>query len=519
MQRARQRVIRFLAEQAAKSARQPIRLIYTPYRILRRFLTTALHYCLVVAVRLNLPVAVIPKFLAPAEAEYQIRRAQELLDDNRPKESWNAFKRGLEFTDDPSRLKIAAVCLHVGLGRMREAIKLYRRSNQVRMARSASAKISIDEGCCILDDFWALHIGHSAQIDYVVKLRMLNGNKPDQTILYVPRLSGSANRFLIEQWRSHLRVLTGSELPFSKKLIDSLALDFYVQDVPGKGTFYMWEVAALTYRRWAAEGRAPILKLSEDVKNLGREALASVGVPRDAWFVGLHVREPHFQTHHRDLHGVLNAKIEDYLPAIREITRMGGWVIRMGDPSMSPLAPLPNVLDYCHSSVRSDWMDVFLCAVSRFFIGTASGVCYVANDYGIPCLLTNWWPPAQRPWHACDIFIPKVLRRMKDGRMLSLEESLNEPFGYCNSVAYLQEEHGVSVQDNDPEDIRAAVIEMLERVEGRAVYDADDVAKRECAEHTYASVAMQLYGSPAAFGAGSLAREFVRRNPCFVEPR
>jgi putative glycosyltransferase (TIGR04372 family) len=188
----------------------------------------------------------------------------------------------------------------------------------------------------------------------------------------------------------------------------------------------------------------------------------------------------------------------------------------MGDPSMTPLPPLPNLLDYCHSAIRSDWMDVFLAAESRFFIGTASGVCYMPQAYGVPCVLTNWWPPAQRPWHAGDIFVPKLLRRMRDGSVLSLEESLNEPFGYCNSVGYLLEKHGVTVQDNEPDDIRAAVIEMFERMDDLPNYDQSDVAMRERAEGIYASVAMQLYHSPGAFGAAALARDFLRRNPSFV---
>jgi putative glycosyltransferase (TIGR04372 family) len=207
----------------------------------------------------------------------------------------------------------------------------------------------------------------------------------------------------------------------------------------------------------------------------------------------------------------------DYLPAIREITRRGGWVIRMGDPAMPALAPLPNVIDYCHSAIRSDWMDVFLAASCRFFVGTSSGVCYAAQNYGVPNVLTNWWPPAQRPWHPGDLFIPKRHRRAADNTLLSLAESLREPFGYCNSLDYLQTVHGVAVEDNDSEDIRAAVVEMMDCIEGRGDYDQDDIARRDQADGIYRSIAMELYGSSGAFGASALARDFLRRNPSFLE--
>jgi putative glycosyltransferase (TIGR04372 family) len=406
----------------------------------------------------------------------------------------------------------------MSLGRMRDAIEIFQQAIRIRRAHKAFSDADKYDRYCLLDGFWAMHIGHAAQIDYVVKLRMLHGCDPKDTFLYVPHLNELPNRFLVEQWGPHLRLVTDcSDLPFPKKYTKALALDFYVPSVSGIGRYYLWELAAQTYQRWAKEGREPVLKLAEEVQGRGRRALASAGVPPGAWFVGLHVREPQYTRHHRGLLGVLNAEIEDYLPAIDEIVRRGGWVIRMGDPSMTPLPPLPNVLDYCHSAIRSDWMDVFLCAMCRFFIGTSSGVCYVAQDYGVPCVLTNWWPPAQRPWHSGDIFVPKILRRMRSGEILSLAESLDEPFGYCHSVDYLQEKHGVTVQDNRPEDICAAVVEMFEHMDGRPNYDQSDLAMRRRAEAIYASVAMRLYDSPGAFGAAALARDFLRRNPSFLE--
>jgi putative glycosyltransferase (TIGR04372 family) len=335
--------------------------------------------------------------------------------------------------------------------------------------------------------------------------------------LYFPAELTVANRFLVSLWAPHVRMVTRPEdLPFPEKELEYNALNFFVPGLEGP-PFYLWEVAAQTYRRWHAQGRNPLLTFPPEVTSRGWDALAGVGVPQDAWFVGLHVRDSGYHSHHRTLHNVLNASIMDYLPAIREITRRGGWVIRMGDPAMPALAPLPNVIDYCHSAIRSDWMDVFLAASCRFFVGTSSGVCYAAQNYGVPNVLTNWWPPAQRPWHPGDLFIPKRHRRAADNTLLSLAESLREPFGYCNSLDYLQTVHGVAVEDNDSEDIRAAVVEMMDCIEGRGDYDQDDIARRDQADGIYRSIAMELYGSSGAFGASALARDFLRRNPSFLE--
>jgi putative glycosyltransferase (TIGR04372 family) len=460
----------------------------------------------------------MPKQLKIIDANYQFRSGWRLLNENDPIEAWRAFERCIQTSNDDYHYAIAAVCLYNGLGRMREAIELFQQANRIRLSNRAFCGFDGYDEYCLLDGFWTTHIGHTAQIDYVIKLRMLDGRDPKDTLLYVPRLNEVPNRFLVEQWRPHLRLITDAgELPFPEKCAKDIALDFYVPGVSGVGRYYLWELAAQTYQRWAREGRKPLLRLTEEVQDRGRKALASAGMPPEAWFVSLHVREPLFKRHHRALHGVLDANIGDYKQAIDEIVRRGGWVIRMGDPSMTALPALPNVLDYCHSAIRSDWMDVFLAATSRFFIGTPSGVCYVAQDYGVPCVLTNWWPPAQRPWHPGDIFVPKLLRRTQSGETLSLAESLNEPFGYCHSESYLRESHGISVHDNDPEEIRDAIVEMIERTGGRPNYDKGDLAMRERAEGIYASIALQLYNSPAAFGAGTLAREFLRRNPSFLE--
>jgi putative glycosyltransferase (TIGR04372 family) len=449
--------------------------------------------------------------------EYHFHRGEALLSQNRPFEAWEHFSGGKDGNTNHHFFMIGGACLQQGLGRAREGIAWHRRSDDVRRSRGVDRKRDFAK-YWVLNKMWIEHFGHAAQVDYIVKLGVLEGRDPMDTIVYCPPDLKVANRFLVEQWSPYLRLVKSArDLPFPESEVAVRALNFFVPRTSTSQRQYLWELAAQVYRRWTAEGRGPLLVLPPDVASRGRQALQSCGIPPDAWFVSLHVRDRGYQSHHRGLHDVLNSKVRDYLPAMEEITRRGGWVIRMGDVSMPPLPAIPNVLDYCHGAIRSDWMDVFLTAACRFFIGTSSGVCYAAQDYGVPCVLTNWWPPAQRPWQSGDIFVPKRIRWLESGKFLSLKETLAEPFGYCNSLEYLWQHHGAWIKDNDPEDIRAAVVEMLERVEGTAIYTAGDLAARERAEAIYASVAKNFYNSPAAFGASALARDFIRRNPAFLE--
>ena len=293
------------------------------------------------------------------------------------------------------------------------------------------------------------------------------------------------------------------------KTLRALSFDFLAPRMPDGLTYYNWQLAERVLKRWEAERRGPVLTLPPEVIERGHSTLASAGIPREAWFVAMHVREPTSNLFHASLHSVLNAQIADYLPAIKEITNRGGWVIRMGDPTMSPMPNLPNVFDYCHSAGRSDWMDMFLLACCRFFLGTSSGPAYVPPIYGVPTALTNWWPPAQRPWDTQAIFTPKLHRHMQTGTNLTLSQSLSEPFGYCNSVDQFRDSAQLEVKDSLPDDIRDATIEMIERLEGTVIYSAEDLDLRERAARIYEA-------NSSAHGVGQLARDFLRRNRHYV---
>ncbi len=404
---------------------------------------------------------------------------------------------------------LGAMCLYQGLGRYRDAMSLLARANELGLVDAERLGFARSR-FRVLDNIWAYHIGHTATLDYVVKLGILEGRDRNDTILYLPPGSRVANRFFLDQMAAHLRLVENpADLPCDPSVVQSIHYDYLGPRLQDRTTVYFWEIAGKTYKRWQDERRGPLFTLPPEIEGRGWAALHGAGVPEGAWFVALHVREGRWDGRNAGLHGgVLNADIATYLTALDEITRLGGWVIRLGDPGMRPLPSLPNVIDYCHSDLRADWMDIFIAARCRFMIGTSSGPAYIPPLYGVPSVLTNWWPPAQRPWHASDIFIPKMLRRLADGQYLTLGETLSEPFSYCHSLRYLADHEGIRVEDNDPEIIRSAVEEMLARLDG-AVSASNEVSELRLR-------ADEIYGSHGVFGMGQLAGEFLRRHGNFI---
>ncbi len=430
-----------------------------------------------------------------------------LLDENKPKEAWQAFKRSLKNSLDPFYYFFAAVCLFSGMGQYQNALALFTRANALR--REKAKAYGLDRSSIwFLDHIWAGHFGHLAQTDYLIKYSILEGRSPAETILYIPPEFKVANRYLFEQWRPYYRVIEDeAKLPMPLDALRGLWFDFLAPQLPDGSTIGLWKIAAETYRRWYAEGRGPLLTISPDLEKRGRSILSTVGIPEDAWFVALHVREGTSNKHHSLLHDSLNADIFDYIPAIKEIVRRGGWVIRMGDPTMKPLPLLPNVLDYCHSQIRADWMDIYLLAKCRFLLGSSSGPAYVPPIYGTPSVLANWWPPAQKPWHPQDIFIPKRIRIGKE-RVLTLSQMLEEPFGYCNSISYLKSEKNAVIEDNSPEDIVGAVAEMFDEVNKVARYTEEDIDLRSRSD--------QIYELFDIHGMSRISLEFLRKNREFL---
>ena len=490
-----------IAAQITKTLNQPARLYHVPFNLLRaqvgRVILRRPH--LASAILSALP----ERFLNSARGKAFCNGiASDLFQNDYPVEAWQYMERSIRAgrvtTDE---YLMGAMCLYHGLGRFTEAMTLLERANALGAAEAT--RQGLDEiPYRVLDNVWARHIGHTATLDYVVRLGALEGRKREDTILYVPKGSKIANRFLLNQLSQHLRLVDEpSDLPFDAAAVQALHFDYLAPRLPDSTTAYFWDLAGQTYERWHAEGKGPLLKLPEETTARGWDVLHRAGVTQGAWFVALHVREGRWDERREGGHGVLNADIETYLPAISEITRRGGWVIRMGDPSMTKLPPLPNVIDYCHSDLRADWMDIFIATQCRFMLGTSSGPAVIPGVYGVPMLLTNWWPPAQRPWHASDLFIPKLMRR-NDGSYLTLSETLAEPFSYGHSRRYLAEK-GVTVENNGPETIRAGVGEMLAWLDGKSDDDAGVSDLRVRADG--------IYRARGICGMGRLTADFLTR--------
>jgi len=312
---------------------------------------------------------------------------------------------------------------------------------------------------------WTPAIGHIGLIDFYTKLMKLGLIAESQVRICVSPQDRAGNSHLLRYWSKYYKILDDKTV--KKRWQDLRYFEVPVAmhpTVSGDCLFYS-HAAALAQVEWEKKGLSPLLALNAEDHSIGLDVLAKNNISPGDWFVALHVREPGYHNQWEDpLRKGRDVDIYTYLDAIQEITRAGGWVIRMGDPTMKPLPPMERVWDYAHSPDRSERMDVFLMGNCRFFVGTNSGVSYVPPVFGRPCLYTNWCALDHRPWWSQNLLIHKNIRERKSGDLLPYSRMIPPPFGHIESIEYLHSQ-GLDLVDNTSEEILAAVIEMMQYVE------------------------------------------------------
>ena len=318
-------------------------------------------------------------------------------------------------------------------------------------------------------------IGEMAhQLDLYVKMGVL-GWGPSHRGILLTRKENIANLCLMKYWSRYIHVISN---PFLIYLLFPLAeltqYDTALLNMPGGEMVHKNRASIAVQKQWEDEGRPPLLTLSSSHRKRGWDCLQQLGVPEGAWFVCIHVRESGFlKEGNNSYHAYRNADINTYLPAIQMIVERGGWVIRMGDPTMKPLPSMDHVIDYANSDIRSDWMDIFCCAECRSILGTTSGLFIVSFDFGVPCALANFTPMGERPWSGKDIFIPKLYWSADKERYLTFEEALAPQFRYCYD-GNIFESSGIKIVDNTPEEINDLVFEIMDHLDGNLEYDDEE---------------------------------------------
>jgi len=255
--------------------------------------------------------------------------------------------------------------------------------------------------------------------------------------------------------------------------------------------------------QWA--DRPPLLEVSKELKKEGDLILKKLGVEAGRWYVCMHARSPHYSPLDESYNNFRNFNFENFNLAVRWIHNHGGVCIRMGDSKINRVKDVPGLIDYAVCDFKEDWIDIYLAATCRFFVGSASGLYAVAVVFGRPVALVNLAPFSMAlPLRKGDIGIPKLYKDVKSGRLLRFNEIIS--MGAANyRFSENFKDADIELLDNSPEDILGLVIEQYNRTMGCYVQTDQDFYL----QNTFNSIFKNgdyCYGSSANIGSDFLRK-------------
>ena len=204
------------------------------------------------------------------------------------------------------------------------------------------------------------------------------------------------------------------------------------------------------------------LSIDEYKSETSKGELKYLGISSSSWYVCLHIRESGFK---KDIgrREYRNSNILNYMPAIEEIIKAGGTVVRMGDSTMTKLPKMKNLIDYPFTKYKSALMDLYLIKNCRFYIGTESGIMSTSKLFFKDSLITNMvaWVGCTYPFMNRDRGIYKHVYSKLNSRFLTYNEIvLNTDWGMQNLFGYI--DNNYDIVENTSTDIKDAVIEYID---------------------------------------------------------
>ena len=361
-------------------------------------------------------------------------------------------------------------CLNLGKNEKWKSLRLELLEKQKQLSDKKNYDFDVIEPGHIV-----FTIGNTLTIDAWIKSRILGFQENKRLILPLPPQYKNkiVNKCMINYYKPFIEIIEDPEKAkyYYKNLKYSQAWhNIRIPSGNNHKPYHSHTSAVYVQSIWDKEGRKPLFQLTDEHKEKGEATLRKMGLPSGAWFATCHVREPHY----KDREDFRDSDINSYFESFKEITKRGGWVIRIGDKSMKPLPDMPQVVDYAISEFKSDWMDVFLLGGARFILGTSSGPTTVGYAFGVPIAMTNNLPTAATYLSKRDLVLPRLMQRLEDGRMLSLVELMTSPYSLGANDGMYTHINKVKTIPNTSLEIKNLTLEMLDRLDGTMKYSQEE---------------------------------------------
>ena len=321
--------------------------------------------------------------------------------------------------------------------------------------------------------FYVDRIGHLL-VDpdsFLKEYYLLNGSFPRCLLIAPKSLEGlPINQSILDYWKKYFIVIQNPILAriFLPLCFHPLLKSEEKYAATQHDTSSIYEIN----NKWGDRG--PLLKITAQDFKAGQNLLMEMGLKENDWFICVHARESGFDKHsgeHSADHR--NIDIKTFMPSIQYIINQGGKCIRMGDSSMSPCPKIDGLIDYANSPFKSDFMDVFLCSESLFFLGSNSGIFEVSIGFGTPVAITNMSPLTSFPRGRHDLSIPMMHSKYGQNDLLSFSEIMNSDISHYREANHFKKAE-IKLIPNSKEEILELAIEQFQKVTNSFIQDKDN---------------------------------------------
>ena len=164
-------------------------------------------------------------------------------------------------------------------------------------------------------------------------------------------------------------------------------------------------------------------------------------------------------------HDYRDCNVQNYILAAKELADRGYYVMRMGAKVKEAInIEHSMIIDYATNGMRTDFMDIYLGAHCDFCISNGTGYEGVSYIFRKPILFIDHVPFGDINTYNKNTLITTKKHWLKsEERFMTFEEIFR-------SVAFFQRtnefnELKIDLIESSPEEIKAAVIEMSERLD------------------------------------------------------
>lgn len=268
----------------------------------------------------------------------------------------------------------------------------------------------------------------------------------------------AANNYYLSMLQKHsklkINMIAQSKFPLKSlnniRSFDTLLYSFESQnsvriESDASNSFYQ------TFPEWYSAYVSPLRMSTSECKDGYSSLKEIIG---EKWFVVLHVREP---LDSKIMYGqARDSNVNTYKLMADYVSDNGGVVIRMGNSNLPPLGSNFQAFDYARSKIKNDFLDCWLWANCKYWVGNVNGAMLAALTFGKTRLITNQWY-----WNLYggpnDLVLPKLL--IKDEAVLSIHETLNSNLSRQMNRDYLKNQ-GFRLSENTEQEILDGFIDL-----------------------------------------------------------